>query len=496
MNIQKNIRLILFWVVLVGGFGSLPGCKVTDQPDSEGDSGNSSISPSLVAATHSGPAPLAVNFDATGSSSTNSDINSFKDLGYSFNFGDSDSETWAYSGASKNTQVGGPMAFHLYETPGIYQATVTVFDKNGDSSQATVQIEVLEPSSYYSSTVCLVITPISTNCPNSGTTSVVTNQWPQISDGTNVFLAAGQDFRSLGNLNLTCSNCSISSFGDNERPLVSGVGLGSLHNHANGIIVSHLNSSHISIGFADNSLVFNNYISDFYGSNSNLGISMGTVASWYYDNPPNGFDRNTIKWPSNNAVIENEVVTINEMIDYDFYGLGILFSIVGNHFVNPGQHNIRIPFGYKAFIGHNSLKEPGTGKLQIKFHSSGTSAYSGPLVQDTNNPSSRYVVISQNRIGVEEGDLNSWQIVVAPENGDSAQGVEDAIVEDNQFIRHQASPEWQRQVIFVGRRLTERGNHFINSTHPIGASPGSDFHALPIEWQSPLYFNETSVSLW
>ncbi len=76
----------------------------------------------LVATPRSGEAPLAVSFDASGSSDPDGDA-----LSFSWNFGDGVTGT-------------GATASHTYTTAGTYTATVTVTDGNGGSDQANVVI--------------------------------------------------------------------------------------------------------------------------------------------------------------------------------------------------------------------------------------------------------------------------------------------------------------------------------------------------------------------
>lgn len=78
----------------------------------------------LSASPLTGQAPLAVAFDASGSSDADGDA-----LSYSWSFGDGASDT-------------GAVVSHTYTAAGTYTATVTVTDGKGGSDEASVTIEV------------------------------------------------------------------------------------------------------------------------------------------------------------------------------------------------------------------------------------------------------------------------------------------------------------------------------------------------------------------
>jgi len=90
----------------------------------------------LQATPTSGPAPLAVNFNASGSSDP--DAGDFI-ASYTFYFGD---------GSSPMTQPG-PTISHTYNNPGTYHATLTVTDSHGQESTnaASVDIQATPPPS-------------------------------------------------------------------------------------------------------------------------------------------------------------------------------------------------------------------------------------------------------------------------------------------------------------------------------------------------------------
>jgi PKD repeat protein len=162
-------------VVLLGGCLACappiyhPG--LTPQPwpgDAGGDAGDSStpaITVSLVPSRTSGVAPLAVFFDASGTTAVATE-RPFQELVYRWTFGDNGAVAWATTGRSKNTATG-PVAGHVFETAGERTVTLTVTDHLGHAEQAQVTITVDDPEAVFAtSTICVSQDGTFTGCPS------------------------------------------------------------------------------------------------------------------------------------------------------------------------------------------------------------------------------------------------------------------------------------------------------------------------------------------
>jgi PKD repeat protein len=80
----------------------------------------------------SGPAPLTVNFDASGSSDPDP--------------GDTLTYVWDFGEGAGPTETTIATATHVYSTPGTFTATLAVRDNHGATSEpATIQIQVVGP---------------------------------------------------------------------------------------------------------------------------------------------------------------------------------------------------------------------------------------------------------------------------------------------------------------------------------------------------------------
>jgi hypothetical protein len=112
------------------------------------------ITASLSASRLSGPAPLAVHFDATGSVSTQT-MAPFRDVDYAWNFGDPGAGVWSQGArageASKNTDRG-PIAGHVFERAGSYVVTLLA-DDGTSTDEETVTITVTDPNVTYAGNV-------------------------------------------------------------------------------------------------------------------------------------------------------------------------------------------------------------------------------------------------------------------------------------------------------------------------------------------------------
>lgn len=110
---------------------------------------------------YEGVAPFAVLFQAPGAivdSATAGSTKPFHDYLYQWNFGDPTSTTWGTSGKSKNIDTS-PIAAHVYETPGLFTATVTKRNASGILSTNSYVINVEDPNSFFAGakTTCISV---------------------------------------------------------------------------------------------------------------------------------------------------------------------------------------------------------------------------------------------------------------------------------------------------------------------------------------------------
>ena len=131
------------------------------------------ISQSAVPSRISGVAPLYVNIDATGTTSTLS-TNAAHELYFATDFGDPSAGTWTNGVqsaglTSKNLGIG-PVTGHVYETPGTYTVTTVITD-GVNTEERTNTITVTDPNTVYAgtNTICISHSGNFTGAPSGAT---------------------------------------------------------------------------------------------------------------------------------------------------------------------------------------------------------------------------------------------------------------------------------------------------------------------------------------
>lgn len=190
----------------------------------------------------SGISPLLVWFDATNTtdSSIAGTTTVFKDVAYSWNFGDagtSGTATWANGsrpGMSRNVAIGGVGA-HLYRTQGsdtTYTATLTAINPSGTTASCTIAVTAFDPvgSNGYvgTNTVCAFNSTLGTGCP-AGAATVTTSNFntalASLGNGKQVLFKCGDTFTG-DNYAITATGATIGAYGTcvgtkSSRPILS-----------------------------------------------------------------------------------------------------------------------------------------------------------------------------------------------------------------------------------------------------------------------------------
>lgn len=131
---------------------------------------------SSIASRQSGASPLAVFFDATGVTSTNT-VYPFNECYFYWDFGDGSSGVWSTNGKSKNIATGG-VAAHVYENEGNYTTRLTVIDPNGNTNYRDIPITVTSSDVQWAGTktICFSNTNDFTDAP-AGSLRIYTSSW-------------------------------------------------------------------------------------------------------------------------------------------------------------------------------------------------------------------------------------------------------------------------------------------------------------------------------
>lgn len=125
--------------------------------------GSGDITPLIAESRLTGAAPLYVHFDASGTTATSLTSEPFHELEYTWNFGDTGAGSWSNGAraefslsSSKDADIG-PIAAHVFETPGTYTVTLNVRYDGTSATPITKTITVTDPDTVFSgaNTVCI-----------------------------------------------------------------------------------------------------------------------------------------------------------------------------------------------------------------------------------------------------------------------------------------------------------------------------------------------------
>lgn len=350
----------------------------------------------------SGKVPLAVFFDATGTTSATT-TNPFGDLLYIWNFGDSGAGTFsngARSGISKNVAYG-PVAAHVYETAGTYTPTLTVFD--GLAAQTyTLPDIVVSAWANDANTIAVSTSGDFTGAP-AGSTQVTSSDFDtpggtslatSLNAGKRVLFCGGETFTASATTTYTgASGAYLGAYGTgspivNWTGAVSGTGFIRIGGTGTdlrivGIEFDGTGTSGMIFMTAQNTawsniLIMNNHVHDLaqYMNNIDWASSGGFglfVSGNRFDSP-------------------DPTMTTDMVLPGD----GSKVSILGNYFDNNnlGQQVVRSNSNTKVVISANTLQ----GAFGTSGNQKSTIDVRGNAVV-----TNVYAVVSDNRIYVKNG---------------------------------------------------------------------------------------------
>ncbi|GIX23392.1 MAG: hypothetical protein KatS3mg122_0623 [Caldimonas sp.] len=423
-------------------------------------------------------------FDATATTSSLSGVDPYRQVTYSFDFGDERGERWAISGLPKNTQTGGPLAAHVFDVPGTYTVRVRAIDSTGASTTASMTVTVHNADSVYSGnqTVCVSQTANYAGCPSGALTQT---GLPASYSGKRVLLRRGESFGQI-NIRHGERNVIVGAFGSGNKPRVTSVRIGSgrpdTASFAEDITVMDLN---IADGIVQDSsaarlLLYRNDLADA-GNNNRIWFG-AALDYWAGSDPYRNVSPSQFYNPREIFIVENRIQGGSLSNDSPILGTGSRIALLGNDMGYANQHTVRIGRLHKGVMAHNAMRGRSSDGIRhaLKLHSGGLDSYT-----DSYNGSTwatRQVVIANNLFG-DAQDNNQWTVAVSPQNGVSAEGLEDVIVENNRFVR---GTRTVTDLVITGRRMTYRGNVRVDGGS-LGVSTNGHGEALPADWRGPYY---------
>ena len=405
------------------------------------------LAPEITSMRLTGPAPFAAVFDASSSASEQG-FDTWHELAYHWDFGDG-SGNWPHSGFPRREERG-PVAAHVYETPGTYTVTLTATDPDGRVSQALQQVTVTDPSAHYLQTWCVSPDGDFDGCP-SGASELV-GDWDAlqglVTPGVRVLLD-DVTWQADSTLTLDADDFELGSYGPG-RAFLEASGLvghvlgdqitirdieicqmggakGFTHDAANGVPGDSVNTLFLRVesGGPDNGTLV-----DYYAVTTNA------------TGPPRHHQGLVIQ--------ECEVRDTKQGAGVN--GLFVIMShgaILGCEIERVQEHCIRAPYIHRSIVAHNRLHDWDQSHTAIKCH--GPVWESGFMAGLENS----FGVIRANTFRAGVGDGVS--VSMAPTNGSANEHINDIILESNHWI---ASAQGSALLRVAASRLTIRNNIF------------------------------------
>lgn len=368
-----------------------------------------------VPSRFTGVAPLAVFFDAKATTAT-STTQPFHELAYAWNFGDSaGGATWANgTGFNDSKNIAhGPIAAHVFETPGTYTIALAVTDGTNTVSNSCIQIAVQEPDVVFGSTAtrCYSKTGNFSDCP-AGATHVTDSSGDfdaviaaDLAQGRRLLFNRGESWQTSEPAVLNVNGpWTIGAYGDGAKPIIRRAS-------GNTLMIFGWNGSNsfkdarvMDVSLDGNFTVPNpTLLSDtINGVDFNGTFNQITFLRVDIERVNNGMTQSATK--ANLAAQWDQFTVADSRILPSQGGAGgngmYLFSsraaILGNLFDNSstGEHNFRSMFMDGLVVSNNTFRNPKSTKANLTLRGPTWYAQYGPTPAGTY---AQYGVVSDNK---------------------------------------------------------------------------------------------------
>src|SRR3954469_18316891 len=435
--------------------GSPPAPRPTPTPTPTPTTGQ--ITAALVPSRESGVAPLYVFFDATATTAV-ATSRPFHELEYRWDFGDAASGSWSSTPGMPNlsrNQATGPMAAHVFESPGTYTVSLTVLDGAGAATK-TVQISVSDPDTVFAAnTLCVGNSqPVagSGGCP-AGAAVLASSDFDtainnNIAGRKRILFRRGNTFTSSADAGIRVNGPGlIGAFGSGAAPVVS------MSGNNNAIVLSSGSTPTIkdwrimdleingNFGAATNAIFADGGIDQVTLLRMNIhhmhfGVKLSPDTLDNYGSAHRLWDQ----W----AVVDSSVRNaIGGAGGYVLYFSGQRVAVMGNVLSDSSaaEHVLRTPHIYKGVFSHNDMSKQAPTKHVVKIQAASWFG-AAPTVY------TEQVLLSNNKF--PSGDGGSWTVTLGPMNAQSDERVKQVIVERNWFAPHPAQSQaltlWSQDV--------------------------------------------------
>jgi len=429
------------------------------------------ITPALVPSRMSGVAPLYVFFDASGTTAQ-ATTRPFHELEYRWDFGDTASGSWTSTPAMPNlsrNQATGPVAAHVFESPGAYTVSLTVLDGTGAATQS-VQISVSDPDTVFAAnTLCVGNSlPVagSGSCPagaavlQSGDFDAAINN--NIASRKRILFRRGDAFTSDASANILLTGPGlIGAFGSGAAPVVNITANNNAFQLSSGSTPTikdwrimdleiNGNSGSATSGFWAEGGIDQVTLLRMNIHHMHYGVLMSPDRLDYYGSAHRLWDQ----WAVVDSTVSN---AIGGGGGYVLYFSGQHCAVMGNVLRDSSlaEHVLRTPYIFQGVFSHNDMSKPAASKHVVKMQAASwfTAAPTAYTEQ---------VVFSDNKF--TSGNGGSWTVTLGPMDAQSDEKVKNVIVERNWF----APDPGQDVALHVWAQDVTVRNNFFNFTGAVG----------------------------
>jgi len=431
------------------------------------------ITLSLNASRTSGVAPLAVFFDATGTTSPSVTSRPFHDIEYRWDFGDpavGATATWSSgsrAGVSSKNEATGPVAAHVFETPGTYTVTLTVTDgTNTDTTTVTITVDNADDIFAAGNTICVGATTLpiggAGGCPAGAAVLTQANFNTAINGNINtkkrLLFKRGDTFASTSDANIAVTGPGIIGvFGTGNAPIVNVTG-----NNA-AFRLSNQDTPTIKDWRIMDLEINGNSGPTSQGVYAEGGINQITALRLNIRNVHFGFQFSGSILDSHNSsghpghTLWDQIAIVDSTISTligggggnGIYMTSQRLMLLGNAISNStaAEHIVRLPNTFRGVLSNNTLSNPASDKHTVKMHAK---VYGVSPTSFTEQ-----IVLSDNRF--TGGTGSAWIVAIGPQNAGDDERVRNVIVERNWF-----APEADTQIPLViwAQDVTVRNNLF------------------------------------
>lgn len=484
-----------FTVAYVGSGGSSDLATVISQALAGNSvTGTGGITTSASASRTTGVAPMAVFFDATGT--TNSlGIDNFADILYIWHFGDTET-AWSYGtgvGDNSKNKARGGVAAHVFETAGTYTVKCTPITVSssgtlsvGTTSSTTITVAAADTTYSGTNTICIANgtlpvagvggVPAGATCYNETTWSGVASRF-----GANkrILLKRGDTWSINTYATVNVSGIQIGAYGTGSKPKLSWTAneyAFYVSGSPDGVTIMDFECDGVSSAASK-------YIVGGDGNpKANVlmlrvdGYSVGTAISLTPAHDVYVVDCNfhDLLGGSGNVGI---FLAASASYTSGCYNLAVLGSRIVDCFAI--EHNIRIA-GFKVVVSNNTLRQAGTGGKQIVT-----------LRGIAGTPDSTWSSVWAEKLIVSENDFDGGSsgtglaMQFAPTNVLVDERLRDAICERNWFHGDIGTPIGSE----VCNRMTIRNNLFNTTGGETIWIEGKNATSAPIADSTYIYNN-------